>query len=57
MTQVSPTDIIIGVDTHKHTHAAVASTGLGARVAELTIKVGSMSKSGRSGVVRGVGGG
>ena len=40
MTQVSPTDIIIGVDTHKHTHAAVAITGLGARVAELTIKVG-----------------
>ena len=40
MTQASPTDIIIGVDTHKHTHAAVAITGLGARVAELTIKVG-----------------
>ncbi|MBL6081756.1 IS110 family transposase [Belnapia sp. T18] len=35
-----PTDIIVGVDTHKHTHAAVAMTGLGARVAELTIKVG-----------------
>ena len=33
-------DIIVGVDTHKHTHAAVAVTGLGARVAELTIKVG-----------------
>src|SRR3954462_3742196 len=28
------------VDTHKPTHAAVAITGLGARVAELTIKVG-----------------
>jgi transposase len=40
MTQASATDIIIGVDTHKHTHAAVAITGLGARVAELTIKVG-----------------
>ena len=40
MTQTSPTDIIIGVDTHKHTHAAVAITGLGARVAEMTIKVG-----------------
>jgi transposase len=40
MIQASPTDIIIGVDTHKHTHAAVAITGLGARVAELTIKVG-----------------
>ena len=33
-------DIIVGVDTHKHIHAAVAVTGLGARVAELTIKVG-----------------
>ena len=40
MSQASPTDIIVGVDTHKHTHAAVAITGLGARVAELTIKVG-----------------
>jgi hypothetical protein len=40
MIQASPTDIIIGVDTHKHTHAAAAITGLGARVAELTIKVG-----------------
>src|SRR4051795_13174481 len=27
-------------DSHKHTHAAVAITGLGARVAELTINVG-----------------
>jgi transposase len=33
-------DIIVGVDTHKHTHAAVAVTGLGARVGELTIRVG-----------------
>ena len=32
-------DIIVGVDTHKHTHAAVAVTGLGARVGELTIRV------------------
>ena len=31
-------DIIVGVDTHKHTHAAVAITRLGARVGELTIK-------------------
>src|SRR3712207_4348644 len=35
-----PTDVIVGVDTHKHTHAAVAVPGLGARVAELTIAVG-----------------
>ena len=40
MSGTMPTDIIVGVDTHKHTHAAVAVTGLGARVAELTIKVG-----------------
>ncbi len=33
-------DIIVGVDTHKHTHAAVAITGLGARVGELAIRVG-----------------
>ena len=33
-------DIIVGVDTHKHTHAAVAVTGLGTRVGELTIRVG-----------------
>jgi transposase len=40
MDQALPTDIIIGVDTHKHTHAAVAITGLGARLAERTIRVG-----------------
>ncbi len=40
MSEGPPADIIVGVDTHKHTHAAVAITALGARVAELTIKVG-----------------
>ena len=40
MSGTMPTDIIVGVDTHKHTHAAVAVTGLGACVAERTIKVG-----------------
>ena len=40
MSEGLPTGIIVGVDTHKHTHAAVALTGLGARVAELTIRVG-----------------
>src|SRR5918997_2412501 len=40
MSGAIPTDIIVGVDTHKHIHAAVAVTGLGARVAELTIQVG-----------------
>src|SRR3954451_13546725 len=40
MSQANPHDIIIGIDTHKHTHAAVAVPGLGARVGELTIRVG-----------------
>jgi transposase len=40
MRGATPTDIIVGVDTHKHTHAAVAITGLGARLGELTIEVG-----------------
>ena len=31
------TDIIIGVDTHKLTHAAVAISALGARIGSLTI--------------------
>ena len=39
MSEGLPTDIIIGVDTHKHTHAAVAITRLGARLGELTIQV------------------
>ena len=37
MSQANPHDIIVGIDTHKHTHAAVAVTGLGARIGELTI--------------------
>ena len=41
MSEGLPTDIIVGVDTHKHTHAAVAITRLGARLGELTIRVGS----------------
>src|SRR3712207_2252550 len=40
MSGTMPADVIVGVDTHKHTHAAVAITGLGARVGELTIRVG-----------------
>src|ERR671912_2798587 len=41
MNKANPHDVIVGIDTHKHTHAAVAITGLGARVGELTIRVGS----------------
>ena len=40
MSEATLPDVIVGVDTHKHTHAAVAITGLGARVAELTVAVG-----------------
>lgn len=42
MSEADPSDIVIGVDTHKHTHAAVAVTGLGARLAELTIPVSTV---------------
>ncbi len=38
MNDASPYNIIVGIGTHKHAHAAVA--GLGARVAERTIRVG-----------------
>ncbi len=40
MSEATLPDVIVGVDTHKHTHAAVAITGLGVRVGELTIEVG-----------------
>ena len=36
---VSTTDVIIGVDTHKLTHAAVAINALGARLGTITIPV------------------
>jgi transposase len=37
--EISPCEIIIGVDTHKHTHAAVAINTLGARLGTMTIPV------------------
>jgi transposase len=37
MNQSRPSDIFIGVDTHKTSHAAVAITALGARLGEMTI--------------------
>jgi hypothetical protein len=40
MSETLPADIIVGVDTHKHIHAAVAITALGARLGTLTIPVG-----------------
>ncbi len=39
MTEPSPCEIIVGVDTHKHTHAAVAINTLGARLGAMTIPV------------------
>ena len=35
----APTDIIVGVDTHKHVHAAIALNGLGARLGAITVPV------------------
>ena len=39
MTETSPCEIIVGVDTHKYTHAAVAINTLGARLGAMTIPV------------------
>src|SRR3954447_24013382 len=39
MTEISPCEIIVGVDTHKDTHAAVAINTLGARLGAMTIPV------------------
>ena len=39
MSEVVPPDILVGVDTHKHVHAAVAITALGARLGELSFPV------------------
>ena len=37
MPETSPDEVIIGVDTHKHAHAAVAINALGARLGMITI--------------------
>jgi transposase len=39
MSETARADIIIGVDTHKHVHAAVAIDVLGARLGTMTIPV------------------
>jgi transposase len=39
MQTIAPTDMVIGVDTHKHIHAAVALNGLGARLGTTSIPV------------------
>ena len=37
MSATTPADIIVGVDTHKHVHAAVAVNAFGARLDTMTI--------------------
>jgi len=39
MTPIAPADVVVGVDTHKHVHAAVALDGLGARLGAITVLV------------------
>ena len=39
MSETNSVKIIIGVDTHKDVHAAVAINGIGARLGTLTIPV------------------
>jgi transposase len=40
MAEILPADVVIGVDTHKHIHAAVAVSALGARLGTMTVAVG-----------------
>ena len=39
MNESAPVEVIIGVDTHKHVHAAVAINALGARLGAMTAPV------------------
>ena len=39
MSETVPAEVIVGVDTHKHIHAAVAITVLGARLGTMAIPV------------------
>ena len=56
MSKTNSVKIIIGVDTHKDVHAAVAINGIGARLGTLTIpvppKATGISKPGRERSVR-----
>ena len=56
MSKTNSVKIIIGVDTHKDVHAAVAINGIGARLGTLTIpyapKATGISKPGREHSVR-----
>ena len=37
MPPIAPADVVVGVDTHKHVHAATALSGLGARLGTITV--------------------
>lgn len=41
MSETAPADVVVGVDTHKHVHAAVAISALGARLGSTTVSVGA----------------
>jgi transposase len=41
MSHTAPAEVIVGVDTHKHVHVAVAVNALGARLGATTISVGA----------------
>src|SRR5690349_15477611 len=40
MAEILPAYVVVGVDTHKHIHAAVAVSALGARLGAMTVAVG-----------------
>ena len=40
MSHTAPAEVIVGVDTHKHVHAAVAVDARGARLGATTVPVG-----------------
>ena len=41
MSETLPGEVIVGVDTHKHVHAAVAIDARGARLGATTVPVGA----------------
>ena len=41
MSETPPAEVIVGVDTHKHVHAAVAIDARGARLGATTVPVGA----------------
>jgi transposase len=41
MSETAPAAVVVGIDTHKHVHAAVAIDALGARLGAMTVPVGA----------------